>query len=116
MSDYRGRFLWSELLTNDPAKATAFYTAVVGWGTDAWPGMDAPYQVWMRGDAPIGGLLELPSAAKAQGAPSHWLAYIGTPDVDQTVAAAQKAGGKLVVAPSDIPTIGRIAVLADRAA
>ena len=113
MSDYRGRFLWSELLTNDPAKATAFYTTVVGWGTEAWPGMDAPYQVWRRGEVPIGGLMELPAEAKAAGAPSHWLAYIGTPDVDQTVASAEKAGGKVWVAPRDIPSVGRFAVLAD---
>ena len=35
MSDFRGRFLWYELLTSDPAKAMAFYTTVVHHTTKA---------------------------------------------------------------------------------
>jgi uncharacterized protein len=113
MSDFRGRFLWYELLTTDPDHAKAFYTTVVGWGTDRWPGMAVPYTIWTRGGVPIGGLMELPAEAKAQGAPTHWLAYIGTPDVDKTVASAVKSGGRVWVAPRDIPAVGRFAVLAD---
>jgi predicted enzyme related to lactoylglutathione lyase len=26
-----GRFVWHELMSTDPAKAMAFYTALVGW-------------------------------------------------------------------------------------
>ena len=29
-----GRFVWFDLMTTDPAAATAFYSRVTGWGTD----------------------------------------------------------------------------------
>jgi len=31
--DYRGRFLWYELMTPDPRRAEGFYTRLLGWGT-----------------------------------------------------------------------------------
>ena len=34
----RGRFVWYDLMTTDLEKAQAFYTKVVGWGTQVWPG------------------------------------------------------------------------------
>ncbi len=113
MSDLRGRFLWYELQTTDPRAAQAFYTKLLGWGTETWNGPGMSYVMWKRGDVPIGGVMELPEAARRAGTPSHWLAYIGTPDVDATVAQAQRAGAKVYVAPQDIPTQGRFAVLAD---
>jgi predicted enzyme related to lactoylglutathione lyase len=113
MSDYRGRFLWYELLTVDPAAAQAFYTKLVGWGLEKWsaPGMD--YMMWKRGETPIGGVLDLPAASRAAGVPSHWMAYIGTPEVDATVAQAKKLGARIHVPPQDIPQQGRFAVLGD---
>jgi len=113
MSDYRGRYLWYELLTSDSAKAMAFYTTVLGWTTEASPIADMPYHLWMRGAAPIGGVMELPPEAKANGAGPHWEAYIGTPDLDGTVAAARKGGAQVLLGPKDLPGIGRLAVLAD---
>ena len=113
MSDYRGRYLWYELLTTDPKAAQDFYTRLIGWGLESWSGTGTPYTMWKRGDTPIGGVLELPPAARASGAPPHWLAYIGTPDVDATVALAKKKGGHVHVPPQDIPQQGRFAVLAD---
>src|SRR5262245_32559051 len=112
MSDILGRYVWYELLTSDPARAKAFYKAVLGWTTEPFPG-EPPYGIWRRGDTGIGGVMELPAEVRASGAPSHWLAYIGTPDVDRTVKDAEKAGGKVHVAPQDIPTVGRFSVLAD---
>jgi predicted enzyme related to lactoylglutathione lyase len=50
---------------------------------------------------------------EASGTPPHWIIYIGTPDVDATAAAAQRLGGKVLKSASDIPNVGRFAVLAD---
>lgn len=113
MADYRGRYLWYELLTTDPAAAQAFYGALIGWGVEKWTGAGLDYTMWMRAQTPIGGLLELPAAQRAAGVPSHWLAYIGTPDVDATAREARKRGGRIHVPPQDIPEQGRFAVLAD---
>ena len=37
MSKFKGRFVWHELITTDPAGAKAFYSKVVGWTTEDMP-------------------------------------------------------------------------------
>jgi uncharacterized protein len=112
-TDVRGRFLWYDLMTTDPQAAQAFYTKVAGWGLQPYNDTGTPYTMFTREGTPVGGSMQLPDEAVKMGAPSHWLAYIGTPDVDQTVAAASKLGARIYVAPQDIPTVGRFAVVAD---
>lgn len=113
MQEILGRFTWYDLMTPDTAAAEAFYTALMGWGTLAWEGGDKPYTMWTVGEQPIGGLATLPEEARAMGAPPHWLAYVGTPDVDATTAEARSLGGAVFVPPTDIPTVGRFSVIAD---
>lgn len=108
-----GRFCWYELMSKDPAAAKPFYTQLLGWTSQPFEGADTPYDLWVNGEAPFGGLMQLPEEAQAQGAPSHWLAYVSTPDVDATVSTAKDLGGSVMVAPMDIGDIGRIAVLRD---
>lgn len=113
MAELRGRFLWYELMTPDPPAARAFYTTLLGWGLESWTGADGPYVMWTRGGTAIGGSMPLPEEALRAGAMPHWLAYIGTPDVDATARQAEQAGGKVMVKPQDIPQVGRFAVLTD---
>ena len=113
MSDYRGRFLWYELMTSDLDGAKSFYPAITGWTTAPWDGGDQPYTMWMNGEGPIGGLMELPEEAAAAGAPPHWLVYIGTPDLDATVARATELGAQIIVPTMEIPEVGRMTIFAD---
>ena len=108
----RGRFVWHELMTPDPEAALKFYTQVVGWKTEAWD-KNTSYIMWMTERGPIGGLMTLPAEAKMQGAPPHWLAYISTPDLDATAADAVRLGGRVLKPATEIPDVGRFAVLAD---
>ncbi len=112
MSNDRGRFVWYDLMTTDPDAAQSFYTELIGWGTQAWDG-PMPYTRWTNHDVPLGGVVTLPEEAKQAGAPPHWLAYIHTPSVDETVTTAEQNQGKVVVPAQDIPKVGRFAVLAD---
>lgn len=109
----RGRFVWYDLMTTDPEAAVGFYTRVVGWGTQLWEASTPPYTMWTRGDAPLGGVVELPSSADGGAGPPHWLAYLLTPDTDATAEHAAGLGAHLLVPPTDIPTVGRYAILAD---
>ena len=109
----RGRFVWYELMTSDPDAAETFYTKLTGWRAQAWDGALTPYTMWMNGDMPVGGVMRLPDEARQQGAPPHWVAYVATPDVDATAKRTSDAGGRLLHGPLDLPTVGRIAVLAD---
>src|SRR5882757_7568242 len=109
-ADIRGRFIWHELMTTDPDAAGAFYSKVVPWKTQ--PSGMPSYTLWMAGKTQIGGLMALPDGEDA-GTPPHWIVYIATPDVDATVAEAERLGGKVLKSASDIPNTGRFAVLAD---
>ncbi len=112
MSDYRGRFLWYELMTNDIEAAKAFYGEVVGWSAKSVEA-PMPYTMWNVGESPKAGLFKLPQEAAAMGVPPHWMAYVGTPDVDATVAKAQELGAKVLVPVKEVPSVGRFATLSD---
>jgi predicted enzyme related to lactoylglutathione lyase len=45
--------------------------------------------------------------------PPHWLAYVSTPSVDTTVQQAVDLGARTIVPPTDIPNVGRFAIVAD---
>lgn len=118
MSDdtLHGRFVWYELLTSDPGAATGFYTELIGWETAEWGEGENPYVMWTTDGTPegsIGGVIPLPEEAKKAGAPPHWLPYVGTSDIEATVSEAEKLGGKVMVALTEIPTVGRFAILSD---
>ena len=114
MSDanIRGRFVWHELMTTDTQAAAAFYKKVIGWSAESWP-QDPSYKLFMGRGAMRAGLMILPEQAKAMGAPPSWVSYIGTPSVDETARLAEQLGGRVFRQPSDIPTVGRFAVIAD---
>ncbi len=109
----RGRFAWYELMTTDPIGARAFYPHVTGWTTETMDIGPMPYQLWKAGDKPFGGVMELPAPAKAMGAPTHWLGYLCSPDTDASVARAVELGATTYMGPMSIPTVGRVAILAD---
>ncbi len=108
-----GRFCWCELMTTDVDAAGDFYGRITGWTTTSWPGEgDTPYTLWMNGEMPVGGLMELPAEVAASGAPPCWLPYVSSPGVDATVAKVQSLGGG-VLNQMDIAQVGRIAVIRD---
>jgi predicted enzyme related to lactoylglutathione lyase len=109
-ADIRGRFVWHELMTTDTKAAAAFYAKVTAWKTQAWD-KDPSYTLWVSGK----GSLRRRANAAGRGARRrrHWLPYIGTPDVDATVQAAQRLGARVTMGATDIPSAGRFAVLAD---
>lgn len=108
----RGRFVWYELLTRDVPAAIAFYGEVAGWRTEPF-GSGGDYTMWVGGQGPLGGVMRLPDALAAAGVPPHWMAHVAVDDVDATVAGVLKAGGKVHHAPTDVPEVGRFAVVAD---
>jgi predicted enzyme related to lactoylglutathione lyase len=110
-ADIRGRFVWHELMTTDTDAAAAFYSKVVPWKTQD-SGMPS-YTLWMAGKTQVGGLTGLPPDGADSGTPPHWIVYVATPDVDATVAEAQRLGGKVLKGVTDIPNMGRYAVLTD---
>jgi uncharacterized protein len=106
-------FFWYELMTSDVKAAEAFYSAVVGWRGEAFGGNAMNYTVMNAADRGAVGIMEIPEDAKAMGAGPMWLGYIYADDVDAAAESLTKAGGKVYREPSDIPEVGRFAVVAD---
>jgi len=107
----KGSFVWYELMPKDLPTAIAFYSEVVGWKTQPF-GPDG-YQMWVGSQGPLGGVMKLPDEAARAGAPPHWMSHVAVDDVDATAALARKLGGRVCHEPTDIPTVGRFAVLGD---
>lgn len=113
MGDQHGDFIWYELLTTDPDAAQRFYSAVVGWdfAPSGMPGGD--YRFFSYAGQGIGGMLHITPEDCAKGARPCWLGYIGVNDVDATAASISAAGGHVYVPPTDIPGVGRFAMVSD---
>jgi predicted enzyme related to lactoylglutathione lyase len=113
MTDWRGRHVWCELMTTDPTSAAGFYGRVVGWTAkdSGLPGMN--YTLFSAGERMVGGTMALPAEAIAMGARPTWLGYIAVEDVDAMVGRITAAGGHIYKPASDIPGIGRFAVIGD---
>lgn len=113
MSAMHGRFVWYELMTTNTEAAKAFYSRVIGWGTAPFKGGGEPYTLWMAGETSVGGMMTLPEEARKMGAPPSWTGYVAVPDVDATAKQAAALGGKVLVPGTDIPEVGRFAILQD---
>ena len=110
-----GSHIWYELMTPDPAGAKAFYEAVVpGWSIGERNPGDIDYRMIGRSDGGnAGGVLGMSEDMRAGGAKPLWLGYIDVNDVDGSIAKIEAKGGKAHMPATDIPDVGRIAMVAD---
>ncbi|MDB5407972.1 MAG: Glyoxalase/bleomycin resistance protein/dioxygenase [Rhodospirillales bacterium] len=108
-----GSFVWYELMTTDTKAAKAFYGNVIGWGAQNadQPGME--YAMFTAGEIPVAGLMTLPEEARKAGGRPGWIGYVAVDDVDASAKQAAEAGGTVHRQPSDIPGVGRFAIIAD---
>ena len=106
-----GAFSWSELMTSDPAAATAFYSALFGWTVQTSDMGTGPYHMVKLGDTAVGGVMGMPPDAPPM--PPHWGCYVTVDSVDDTLAKCTALGGKTLVPAMDVPGVGRMAVIQD---
>lgn len=104
-----GRVVWHDLMTTDPDKARAFYSELFGWNTAEMDMGTFKYQMIQTGEKQIGGYIPL----EQKEVPSHWIAYVNVDDVDEACKTADASGGKTCVPATDIPNVGRFAVITD---
>jgi predicted enzyme related to lactoylglutathione lyase len=105
-----GRFVWHEHLTKNPKAAIAFYSDVVGWKAEPF---GQEYMMWVGSQGPLGGTMKMADESAKNGALPHWMGHVQVDDVDATVDRAKKLAAKVVRDPTDIPTVGRFAVITD---
>ena len=94
-----GEIVWVDLTIPDAEKVREFYSAVTGWGADAFPVADYnDYVISTPEDKQtVAGICH----ARGENAalPPHWLIYIKVKNLDESVAAAKSKGGQVVAGP-----------------
>lgn len=109
-----GTFCWYELSTNDLAAARQFYSELLGWTLPTSDVAGMHYTEIEAAGQRIGGMCQQ-TAESGPAVPPHWMAYIAVEDVDTLAARVESLGGKVSVPPTDIPNVGRFAVIHDPA-
>ena len=106
-----GTFVWDELMTTDVDAAKSFYKEVFGWTSKDSDMGGMTYTIFVRaGDIDVAGCMERPTGVQA---PPHWLPYIATENVDATIAKAKELGATIFRDGTDIPNMGRFAIIQD---
>jgi predicted enzyme related to lactoylglutathione lyase len=107
-----GALTWNELLTRDIGAAQAFYPAVLGWGVEERDFGGAKYTIWQVDGEMVAGGMPMSDQFPSE-IPSHWALYFAVDDTDATVEKARQLGAQVRMEPTDIPDVGRFALLAD---
>lgn len=116
-----GTVWWSELLSTSPERTRAFYAGVAGWtprvvaaddtSRPPNPG-ETEYTLFTRDGTEVAGTTPL-ETSDARDTRPQWMTYIQVADVDHAVFEALKNGGRILKAPFDEASVGRMAVVAD---
>ena len=113
MSDLfkQGAFSWAELATTDVEGAKHFYSALLGWTTESAPVEGMSYTLAKVGEERVAGIMS--NQCSGGEIKPQWGIYITVDDVDATARKAGELGGKVLMPPTDIPNVGRVAALMD---
>jgi len=110
-STTHGAFSWTELTTSDRKAARKFYGSLLGWELTDMDMGKSTYTIINVGGQGVGGITDIPP--NAQGMPSTWGGYVTVDDVDKVAARVAGLGGRVLLEPMDIPTVGRFATIMD---
>lgn len=102
-----------ELISSDPARATAFYRELFGWTADTGgnPELGA-YTMLCKDGKAVAGL-----SAQQDGNPygDVWTVSMSTPDASASTERAAAAGGTVLLPPLQVPEMGTLAMVGDPA-
>ncbi|MET8506617.1 VOC family protein [Streptomyces sp. NPDC004787] len=106
--------VWVELHVPDPERVLGFYQGLFGWRWQEMATAGMTYRVLLTAegepkDASFGG-----AAPRQEGMErSMWVPYFMVADADRTSVTVQENGGSVLLPPSDVPEVGRLAWFAD---
>jgi len=105
-----GHFVWNELASKDPAASVKFYAQLGGFTESKMDmGEMGTYHLLESGGQSRAGIM----AQQMPQQPHAWLPYVQVASADQTADKAKRLGATVVVPPTDIPNVGRFAILVD---
>ncbi len=104
-----GTFVWHEQVSSDPGQAKAFYTELLGWGTETFKPGELDYTMISVDGSNHGGF----GTAMEGAPPPHWLGHVLVENLDATIEAAKSAGGTVAAGPFPMEDVGRMAIIRD---
>lgn len=99
---------WVDLSVEDVDGAADFYRRVLGWQLTETAPEYGGYRTARRDGRLAAGI-----GPRQGDDPDHWVVYLAVADADRTAARAKELGGSVYVAPLDVVSQGRMAILSD---
>ncbi len=109
--DEDGASCWNELATHDPDAAERFYCALFDWRAETTEIEGARYTTFYRGVLATAGMVTMDESWGEL--PPHWMVYFQVARAHDVVERARQLGGDVRTPTTDIPPVGRFAVLGD---
>ncbi|MEM7062705.1 MAG: VOC family protein [Cyanobacteria bacterium P01_B01_bin.77] len=104
-------FCWTELQTRGADKAAEFYQAVFGWDLEVDEKPPNYITASVKGRMNCG-MFDMDKAKLPAEIPSNWAVYFNVADLDESLAAVNRLGGKVLMDPIDIEP-GRFTTVMD---
>lgn len=104
-----GKFVFHELVSDDPERAEAFYGGLFGW---QFRELEDGYSLIEADGEVIGGLVRHLSEDAGR-SENQWISSLSVKDVDAAVALIRERGGELLEGPQTLPPRGRLAIVKD---
>ena len=105
-------FVWHELVTDDQKTSGNFFSQLFGWTLrEVDAGSFGTYTLFQKDGEDVAGMMN--PAPGTPGRVSCWHFYIEVEDIDECVKQVPPLGGRVLIAPHEVPDVGRVCVVAD---
>lgn len=102
---------WIDLMTSDPEKAKAFYSALFDWTYETGDQQKyGGYILASKSGQSVAGIMHNDGQS---GYPDIWATYLRVEDAGAATEAAAGNGGQVLMGPMDVPEQGTMAMIAD---
>ena len=106
-----GEFVWIDLMTEDIAAATSFFSQLFGWRA-ARSGQNRDYYLFYLHGKPIAGMVETDNQNPSE-SESLWMLSMSVQGLDRALAIVNDQRGEVLDGPMDIEGRGRMALIRD---
>ncbi|WP_440054761.1 VOC family protein [Pseudoalteromonas sp. T1lg65] len=103
---------WFELASRDAEASRTFYSQLFDWEIELKPMGSMDYTLFKVDGCAVGGMLEM-TEEWGDDIPPHWMTYFAVLDCDSCADFATQLGGTVCVPPTDVPEVGKFAVITD---
>ena len=110
-----GKINWVDLTVPNADEVKSFYEQVAGWQPESFDmgGYNDYVMKPPNSNEGIAGICNL--RGSNTGFPSQWLIYINVNDLNESLEACIKLGGKIIIEPKEMPGNGKYSVIQDPA-